>query len=996
MHATNYGDSITATIVDAIDIPANNEAVVVPVADSVANGFDAADRVDSFYLYYQNAGGLRTKTNEFYSAAADSSYAIIALTETWLPEDIHSAELFNDRYHVYRKDRSIEVSGLSRGGGVLLAIRSNLISRRISLENSSLEQLCVQVILPISLFSIYVFVSYIPPDSNNSIYAAHTQNIFNIVNSLNSKSHVVVVGDFNLGDIKWVYSEEDKYLYPCNALKDIEYETVDSFFSMNCRQVNNVLNSNNRILDLVFITNELEAELNVVDFPFVNNSIHHKALCVEFKLLEFDKLNFNLNRPRSLEYDFSKADYIALNSYFNELNFDELLDSNNLNRSYETFMNILEEAYAKFVPLKKVILGRKPVWFNRHLSCLKNKMIKLQKKSKFNSVFRDKYVSCRREYEALNRFLYRNYLWSVESRVKKDSKAFWSYLNSKRQSFGLPVNMFFNDATSSDESEICNMFASFFQSNFVSESIDSLLTFDDGIDTISDIGSLVLTEKEVELELSGLKANKKVAPDNVAPIFLKMCKTTLAYPLVKIFNLSLQKGEFLDTWKFSFVTPIYKSGSKQDVTNYRPISKLQIIPKVFEALVKKRMFDAVRQGISENQHGFVSGRSTTTNLTLFSNFCIKGIERGNQVDAVYTDFSKAFDRVQHNILVKKLELMGFHSNFLKWIHNYLIGRIQYVKIGSSLSSVIKNNSGVPQGSHLGPLLFILFINDLPARIKHSDCLLYADDLKLFKSIKSIEDCTRLQNDIDTVSKWCIENVLYLNVSKCKIISFTRSLDPLLYHYNILNETLMRVEYQKDLGVVFDTKLKFNLHYDYIISKANSLLGFIKRNSKEFHDPYTLKSLYVSLIRSILEYACCIWCPSYANSINRIESVQRKFTRYAIRKLNWTDNIMPPYDVRCTLIDLKPLHSRRKYYLIMLARDALLNYIDCPALLALYSIYAPSRPLRQRQFFFVPRHFTNYGLNDPVSNSSSMFNSVCDVVDLNLSRQAFKNIITNLI
>lgn len=269
-------------------------------------------------------------------------------------------------------------------------------------------------------------------------------------------------------------------------------------------------------------------------------------------------------------------------------------------------------------------------------------------------------------------------------------------------------------------------------------------------------------------------------------------------------------------------------------------------------------------------------------------------------------------------------------------------------------------------------------------------LLFADDFKIFKLIKSNYDCELLQHDINSVTKWCENNCLHLNISKCKLISFTRSPRALQYSYNINGTELERVDKIKDLGVYFDNKMSFNDHYNYIVSKGNKLLGFLKRNSRDFKDPHTLKSLYISLVRSNLEYACCIWNPTYVVSINRIEAVQRKFTRYALRKLNWIDDVMPSYEQRCLLLGLQTLESRRKQYLVMLARDVLCSKIDCSALLALYPIFAPSRPLRERKmFFYVPRFYTNYGKNDPVSSSCILFNSVCDIIDLHLSRFLFK-------
>ena len=334
-------------------------------------------------------------------------------------------------------------------------------------------------------------------------------------------------------------------------------------------------------------------------------------------------------------------------------------------------------------------------------------------------------------------------------------------------------------------------------------------------------------------------------PDNIPEIFLKKCMTNLCKPLHIIFNLSLQTGVFLDSWKSSFITPIHKSGSKQSIENYRPIAKLQLIPKVFESLVKTKMYDAVKAYISPFQHGFVTGKSTATNLTLLTNFCINTIEKRSQVDVIYTDFSKAFDRVSHKLLLSKLRSLGFHSQIFDWIKSYLENRVQSVKIGQTKSEIISNYSGVPQGSHLGPLLFILFVNDLPSFVLDSQCLSFADDFKIYRAINSFSDCLQLQNDLTSLSKWCLLNDLDLNINKCCVLTFTRTFSPIFFDYFISDNVLQRVFNHKDLGVIFDSKLDFRMHVDYIVSRGNSMLGFLFRNSKEFKCHYTIKSLFVS-------------------------------------------------------------------------------------------------------------------------------------------------------
>jgi len=225
---------------------------------------------------------------------------------------------------------------------------------------------------------------------------------------------------------------------------------------------------------------------------------------------------------------------------------------------------------------------------------------------------------------------------------------------------------------------------------------------------------------------------------------------------------------------------------------------------------------------------------------------VDAIESGAQVDVVYTDFSKAFDRVSHRCLVQKLNEMGVHSSMLSWIGSYLSNRKQYVKMSGSHSRLIDVASGVPQGSHLGPLLFILlllFINDLESILKSSKCLMNADDLKVYIG---------LQLSLDALVSWCQRNRLHLNVKKCKTMSFYRKRNPIYFNYSINSTPLDRVTEMRDLGIFFDERMSFNKHIDIIVGKAYSMLGLMKRICYEFTDPLALRSVYFAYVGSHLE------------------------------------------------------------------------------------------------------------------------------------------------
>lgn len=363
--------------------------------------------------------------------------------------------------------------------------------------------------------------------------------------------------------------------------------------------------------------------------------------------------------------------------------------------------------------------------------------------------------------------------------------------------------------------------------------------------------------------------------DGLCAYLLKKCAPSFIVPLTYIFNLSLSEGFFIDRWKTATITPVFKDGRRDDVTCYRPISKLTCVSKVFEHVVYKRLYFITKSFISPNQHGFFTGRSTTTNLTLFTEYCISAFEQGSQVETIYTDFSKAFDKVSHNILLSKLEHMGFHSNFLIWLKSYFSGRVCRVAIEDFQSSPYLQTSGVPQGSILGPLFFNLFINDISSCFVKSKFLLYADDLKLFLKADTLRDVFDLQIDLNNLNEWCISNNLHLNLSKCVHMSYFRSHNPFRFNFKIGNHTLRAVKSNLDLGVMFDTSLSFTQHIDYIVPKAYKVLGFLRRNCSDFADPITLKIIYSSFVRSKLEYASVIGCPYIKIHVARVEKVPEK-------------------------------------------------------------------------------------------------------------------------
>lgn len=316
--------------------------------------------------------------------------------------------------------------------------------------------------------------------------------------------------------------------------------------------------------------------------------------------------------------------------------------------------------------------------------------------------------------------------------------------------------------------------------------------------------------------------------------FLRQTSSQIAQPLAKIFNKSLQSSYYPVHFKSSFVTPIFKKGDDSLVTNYRPVCMSNSIALIFERIVNSILTELVADKISSKQHGFIKKRSTASNLLEYVTFLSTALDGGFEVHSIYTDFSKAFDMVDHDLLISKLKSIGIDIQLVDWFHSYLKNRSLYVAFNGEKSFTFSPTTGVPQGSVLGPLLFSIFINDLCPLLK-CHFLLYADDLKIYVRVTSLSDVIRLQTDINALFRWSVNNKIKLNVKKCYFMPFSNKISPIFPIYIMNNAPLNEVTSIRDLGVDFDRKLSFVGHINNIVRSSYRMLGFIARTTTKFKD-----------------------------------------------------------------------------------------------------------------------------------------------------------------
>lgn len=923
----------------------------------------------------------------------DSNFDLVALTETWLCSTINSEELFNGDFVVYRKDRSCLTSQKSIGGGTLLAIKKEFNSTVLD-SDDSIEQLWIKVILRESI--LYVCCLYIAPDSTDLIYSKHIQSINIKMKLLNENDSVLIFGDFNLPNIVWkdiceFDSDLKNYLIPFDVKFVKESCIVDGMSFNNLLQINSIRNCNFNLLDLVFCNIENDCKIYKSDYPLVSVDKYHVPVEIIIQIEAYTPLE-----DVSSFRDFKKANYSIINTELESHDWQKLLTCTDVDCDVEMFYNIVMNIINKHIPTKYNHINKRKPWTTPFLTKLKNRRNKAHKKFNLSKNQLDylQYSNLRKKFNDLNGFLYNNYLNDMQRKIKENPKEFWTFIKSKSKSSGIPQSMSFGNEIGDDFTSITNLFADFFKSVYLMVGNPNIQVENKAL-SHNITSSIQLDELSVRKALTNVKITKGCGPDGIPSIFVRNCASSLAVPLTMIFNSSMQLGVFPKRWKTSYISPIFKSGKRNNIENYRGIAKLSVIPKLFEKIITEILQFQTRQLISNAQHGFIKGRSTSSNLIEFVSFVINSIETGYQVDVIYTDFSKAFDKIDHSTICKKLEDLGFTDPLLSWIRSYLTDRQQSVKIGNSESYVFDVTSGVPQGSHLGPLLFILFINDIGVNFD-SNHLVYADDCKIFRKISTVDDCRKLQNDLDTFNSWCEDNMLQPNVKKCLCMSFHRKQIPIRFEYKMGNHILRNVEEISDLGILLDAKLNFTPHIDYIISKSFAMLGFVFRNISEFTDPYAMKALYVTLVRSVLEYGSNVWSPNYMFHIRRIESVQKRFIYRALKKLHWTSFPLPPSSNRCRLIGLDTLEKRRSIALAMFVADVLQGRISSSFILQKLSLIVPSRALRpRRELLAIECHRTNYGKYEPVTNMIKVFNSNIVNFDFHNSRTEFKsNLLTN--
>ena len=426
-------------------------------------------------------------------------------------------------------------------------------------------------------------------------------------------------------------------------------------------------------------------------------------------------------------------------------------------------------------------------------------------------------------------------------------------------------------------------------------------------DPYPDIGPISVTEPGVQKLLLNIVESKSSGPDNIPNRLLKELAIELAPILTSLFNQSLAEGAVPLDWTNANIAPIYKKEDKHLASNYRPVSLTCVCSKLLEHIVVKHIMDHLDHHtiLTDLQHGFRRNRSCTTQLLMTVADLDSYHDSNIQVDINILDFSKAFDVVSHRKLLAKIGHYGIRGNLSHWIASFLTHRTQSVVIDGTSSTSVPVLSGVPQGTCLGPVLFLCYINDITQNIK-SQLRLFADDALLYRPIHSFDDHLILQEDLNALESWAKRWDMQFNPSKCFTMSAKRNGADSVFFYTIYNQILKCVATQTYLGVLFSDNLSFSNHIGKMCSKTSRTLGFLNRNLRSC--PPKLRELaYTSMCRSTLEYASQIWDPYKVSDQDKIERIQRKAARFVVRDFRRHTSVT---DIMRTL-EWEPLTERRK-------------------------------------------------------------------------------------
>ena len=909
----------------------------------------------------------------------------LTLSETHLSSDIDDGELNVPGYCLVRRDRN------RHGGGLATYVKNDIqfVNRHDLIPFGNLEMTIVEIKQTKSK-PVLVINWYRPPNSKVEVFDSF-EAVINKIDSLNVD--YIVLGDMNCDALCSKKSWQTTKLY----------DVMDSF---NCTQLINqytrVTETTASAVDLIFTNCPDKCSSSGV-FE-ISLSDHYMIYCVLGKSSNSteDSHKYKSNR------DFRRFDPHEFISEISGISWDTVYKNSNPQAAYDIFISLLIKVIDKHAPMhKRRVKTKESPWMTKDILMLIRSRDRLKAKAKKSdsTPHWENYKKARNDVTSAVRKAKRNYITKKINSAKDSSKEIWDslkYLTPNKKN-SRPINSLTINDLPTRGKELANAFNDFFinigrsvqkecsklSSNEYSKKVNSNFSFKNV--SVTDVMKLLIA----------LPCDKATGPDGVPAKVIPSIAHIIATPLTHVINCSLDKGIIPTQWKIARVTPIFKGGDNNILGNYRPISVISVIGKIMEKIVYCQVQEYLLQNniLTNCQSGFRPKFSTQTALLNVTENWLSAIDRGDLIGVVMIDLKKAFDTVDHAILLKKLRMYGLDDSAVKWFENYLCSQRQQFTCINGLSSSVKNvTCGVPQGSLLGPLLFLLYTNDLPDEVKYCKLSLYADDTCLYYANNNLYKIhERLNSDLKIISKWLNDNKLVINAKKCEtmVIGTKQRLkkwnNVLSTNHVFIDETpIEKVNACKYLGIYIDENLSWNRQTEHLKSKVVKNL-YLLRRIRPFITEQTALLFYKSVIQSHFDYCSVVWGNTNKTNLDKLQILQNRSLRAVLRV-----NYLFPTNSLYASLNLNRLHVRRSKHLAQVMYQCV-HQSAPPYLNELFTVrqsYYSTRSGDSQLDLIRPR--TEYGKRRFSYRGAVLWNSLVRHIPDNISIDAFKKYLHNLI
>ena len=638
------------------------------------------------------------------------------------------------------------------------------------------------------------------------------------------------------------------------------------------------------------------------------------------------------NSLRSLNFFDKNVNWERISQEISNINWEERFSGSDVHENFEYFRSQLLSISEKYVPKKKTRKSRQSkIPRDRHLLIRKRRTInrRMFRNKNRSRIQMERFTQCILNIEQQLKISYENELKRKELKatecIKQNPKYFFTYSASKSKlKFGIGPFMKDGEIVNNPKKK-ADILKDQFESVFSTSPVNDLSTA--SYPTRADLTTLQefnITEEDISNQIKKLRKNAAAGPDNIPAILLKNCGEAIASPICKLWKKSLEEGSIPEILKTGIITPIFKGGDRTMPQNYRPVSLTSHVIKVFENLVREKIETHLIKNnlFNDNQHGFRKGRSCISQLLDHYNKIIEDLEKGYRNHVIYLDFAKAFDKVHHEVLLQKLQHIGITGKLHHWIKQFMCSRKQAVSVEGHQSEYSEVLSGVPQGSVLGPLLFLMHIGDIDEEIKNNSIIsCFADDTRIMKRITKDSDCQLLQEDLNSIYKWAEENKMQFNDKKFESIYYHPSRGNYADQvYRTTDGTPIEQKSSiRDLGIMMSEDTTFKENIDMMVKRGKRMAGWALRTFRTRNRTVML-TLYKALIRPFIEYGCQVWNPHSIGEITKLESVQRAFTR----RIDGMEG--KNYWERLKALNLYSLQRRRERYITMYTWKMIYDYV----------------------------------------------------------------------